>query len=93
LKLREGVLSSNLRVAESVRNALASRSRFKMGCFETKSRLLVVAARGLLIVTAIALLVLLAFEPGKGGRQLLGREPEGGVYVGAVNKPADKALF
>jgi len=23
--------------------------------------------------------------------QLLGREPEGGVYVGAVNKPADKA--
>jgi hypothetical protein len=36
LKLREGVLSSNLRVAESVRNALASRSRFKMGCFENE---------------------------------------------------------
>ncbi len=62
-----------------------------MGCFENEEPTPVSSSKGLLIVTVIALLVLLAFEAGKGGPQLLNREPEGGVYVGAVNKPADKA--
>ena len=62
-------------MAESALNALV-----RIGVFPTNSKLLVVTARGLLIVTVIALIVLLVFEP---GAESVGRESSTDAEQGA----------
>ena len=77
------VLDSNLRVAESVRTSSLQGLASRRGVSKTKSRLLVVPATGLLIVMAITLLVLLAFESGAESRGIRRASPGNAEVTGA----------